>query len=166
MLKILKIFFIVGIILTYSSVQPVFCADRYSLLCSPATSTIFLDTQSIKMTLSDDQGWLYITAWIKIKPNAQGIKNELATRKQQNVSTAGFENLNYSLLQSILGYDSASGKMVYKNISYTDYDKNGKILDTQTYPNESFDDVIPKSTGETIALNILRYTTEHNIHPE
>ncbi|MBP2654131.1 MAG: hypothetical protein H6Q73_1700 [Firmicutes bacterium] len=166
MLKILKILFLAVIILSYQSLPTAFCADKYFLLCSPATSQIFLDTQSIQTTLSDDQSWLYINVWIKIKPNDQGIKYELETRKQQNLFTKGFENLDYSLQQFILAYNPTSGKIVYKSISSTDYDKAGKILDSQNYTNEPFKDVIPASTGETLAFNILLYTTEHNIHPQ
>lgn len=154
MLKICKLF-ILTIILGGFFVQQGYCADRYYWLNSSDTITYSLDTQTFNGNVDGD--WAHFDVWIKMDYNEDGVQQVISARKKFGLTTVGYEKLGTTLEhQNYMA--SRSAKLMCKNIQHVDYDINGNILDSITFPSSnSFTNIVPDSIGEANLLAIVLY---------
>lgn len=151
---ILLVFVTFGVSLNASA------ADRFQWIHSTDTTTYKID--SLRFIVTHDENWVYFDSWIILDYNAQGAANWINIRKENNLTTKGYENLDHTL-EHIIYAISKDYRIMSKDLYFADYAFDGSVLDSWTFRNSKFIDAVPKSTGEAVALATLNFAIENNI---
>ena len=135
-------------------------ADRFQWIHSTDTTTFKID--SLRFIITNDERWVYFDSWIISDYNDQGAANWTNIRKENNMTTKGYENLDCTLKHTIYAI-SKDYRIMSKDLYYADYAFDGSVLDSWTFRDSKFIDTVPKSIGETVALATVKVAIENNI---
>lgn len=144
------------------SISKVHANERFQWIHSNDTTTFEIDTQRFNST--DDTNWLYLDCWIKRKYNEQGVENVIAMRKEFQLPTNGYEDLEFSLSHELYAINKQNTIMV-KGLYSVDYSSYGEPLDSISFPMVKWQETIPGSVFDAIALGVLQYKSTNNIKP-
>lgn len=138
-------------------------AERYQWITSTDTHGYWFDTQTVKFShYSMSRSWSssankdMIDCWIMIRYNQGGINEEIAKREEIQLSPAGYEKLSHTMQHWLI--NNKTREMAI--IDLADYDTNGKILDSASFP-ISPNTIIPDSIGEGIANAVTAFVTKN-----
>ncbi len=96
----------------------------------------------------------YREIWIKILPGPRKKslfkKDKLATLKDLDLPTKGYDNYSHSLQRWVI--DTASEK--YTILDYVDYNETGNVLDSESTEIYSWENIVPGSVAESIYESI------------
>ena len=74
-------------------------AVLFQWIYSNDTTTFKID--SLRLIVTHGENWVYFDNWIILDYNAQEIANWTNIRKKNNLTTKGYENLDYTLKHTL-----------------------------------------------------------------
>lgn len=131
--------------------------DRYQWIESDDKMGYFFDTYTLKFVpgLDGKPNTSIVDVWIKVVYNDDGRNFEIRKRTDDNLSTAGFYDLNYALFHYQINYKNNQ----ICQLGYIYYANDGYILDSyETQPYLSrWGNITPGTIGEDWSFTLKKY---------
>jgi hypothetical protein len=111
----------------------------------------YYDSRSIANTAKGTR-----TVWIKRTYSDSGKADMISQRARDNQTTEGYEDLS----QSNMLFEIDCHKRMATGISVTDYNKNGKPLDSVTFRDRTWEPISPETMGEILFKAVCKSKTK------
>ena len=117
--------------------------ERYKWIKSTDMITLSYDTQTVKCVTNEDKT---VDVWILLKYTTDGAGQVI----EENRANGGFHGVkwdNFSYIQEHLMFNS---KRQCKLLKYLYSDTNSSVIESYTFPEPKWEDVVPGSVGEDV----------------
>lgn len=148
------------VLLVFGILANASAADRFQWIYSDDTTTYKID--SLRFIVTNDENGVYFESWIMFDYNAEGVAKWANIRKGNGLTTKGYENLDFSLRHTIYAI-SKDYRIMSKDLYSADYAFDGSVLDSWTFHDSKYIDLVPQSTGEAIALATVNFAQKNNV---
>ncbi|MBP2649470.1 MAG: hypothetical protein H6Q74_295 [Firmicutes bacterium] len=140
------------VIISGFSLQQGYCQEQYYKILTGPKYLYYLDTNKIKVSISNNKTAIILNCWIKAQATKEGIKYRLEAKKKFGFQDKDFQKFDHLSLHMIISINLQSNDIHTQLLEITDYNKNDIILDYVVFPFQDGDTKI-----DILDINALLY---------